>query len=421
MAEQESINFEQAQALLYQHLQEMAPGESLHGIELINLLRMNMHFVEAIRQMRRDFGNENTLYGHIGFFPWLDATEELKTKPLQNSIRDLNSYGIQPDLVFCRADHPISEKHLEKISTFCNIDRDAVVPLETIGCVYELPLMLEKFKVAEVISRKLKVKLGARQDKSWIDLIKRVNSKKTKTVNIALVGKYMDMKDTYYSVTEALKSASYFNNVNLNILWTDSELIEKNGAAKYLKNVQGIVVPGGFGNRGIEGKIAAAGYARENNIPYLGLCLGMQIAVIEFARHVLKTRECNSTEFDLKVKNPVIHIMEDQKKVSDKGGTMRLGAYPCILDKDSLALKAYGKKEISERHRHRYEFNNDFRDILEKAGLRVAGTSPDNRLVEIIEMKNHSFFVASQFHPEFKSRPNRPHPLFREFIRAASK
>jgi CTP synthase len=380
-----------------------------------------MHFVEAIRQMRRDYGVENTLYGHIGFFPWLDATEELKTKPLQNSIRDLNSYGIQPDLVFCRADHPISEKHLEKISALCNIDRDAVYPLETLDSVYHLPLMLEKFKVTNVIARKMKTKLGRRQDKSWDQLVKSIKAKKSKTVNIALVGKYMDMKDTYYSITEALKAASYFNNVKLNILWTDSELIEKHGAAKYLANVQGVVVPGGFGNRGIEGKIAAAGYAREHNIPYLGLCLGMQIAVIEFARHVLKTKECNSTEFDLKVKNPVIHIMDSQKDICDKGGTMRLGAYPCILGKDSVSFKAYGQKEISERHRHRYEFNNDYRDILEKAGLVIAGTSPDNELVEIIEMKGHKFFAASQFHPEFKSRPNRPHPLFREFIKAAGK
>lgn len=378
-----------------------------------------MHFVEAIRQMRRDLGVENTLYGHIGFFPYLEASEELKTKPLQNSIRDLNSYGIQPDLVFCRADKPIEEKHLEKISTFCNIDRDAVIPLQTLDSVYDLPFILEEFQVPNVIARKLKVKLGKRIDQSWNTLIKNIKSKKNQSVDIALVGKYMDMKDTYYSVTEALKSASYFNNVKLNIIWTDSEIIEKKGADKLLKKVHGIVVPGGFGNRGIEGKIAAAQYARENKIPYLGLCLGMQIAVIEFARAVLKTKECNSTEFDSKVKNPVIHIMENQKKISDKGGTMRLGSYPCILDKGSTAAKAYGMKSINERHRHRYEFNNDYRDILTEAGLRIAGTSPDNQLVEIIEMTNHPFFVASQFHPEFKSRPNRPHPLFREFIKAA--
>ena len=380
-----------------------------------------LHFVEAIRQMRRDLGIENTLYGHVGFFPYLETTEELKTKPLQNSIRDLNTYGIQPDLIFCRADHPIKESQLNKIATFCNIDRDAVVPLETIESVYELPLILEKFNVAKVIARKMGISLGSRKDKSWIELVKKIRAKKTKTVQIALVGKYMDMKDTYYSVTEALKSASYYNSVGLKILWTDSEMIEKDGAAKYLKNVDGVVVPGGFGNRGIEGKIAAAKFARENKIPYLGLCLGRQIATIEFARNVLKTDKCNSTEFDSEVENPVIHIMEHQKKITDYGGTMRLGAYPCVLSKDSISFKAYKQREISERHRHRYEFNNDYRDILAKAGLVIAGTSPDGKLVEIIEMKNHPFFVASQFHPEFKSRPNRPHPLFREFIKAAAK
>jgi CTP synthase len=340
---------------------------------------------------------------------------------MQNSIRDLNNFGIHPDIVFCRADHPINARCLDKIATFCNIDRDAVIPLETLGNVYELPLLLEKFDVAKVISRKLKVKLGRRIDRSWIELNQNIKGNRSQTVNIALVGKYMDMKDTYYSVTEALKAASYKNKVKLNILWTDSEHLELHGAEKYLKDVDGIVVPGGFGSRGIEGKIMAAKYAREKKIPYLGLCLGMQIAVIEFARHVLKTDECNSTEFDKDVKNPVIDIMEHQKKISDKGGTMRLGAYPCVLSNDSMALKLYGKKEISERHRHRYEFNNDYREKLSSAGLIIAGTSPDDQLVEIIEHKGHPFFIASQFHPEFKSRPNRPHPLFDGFIKAASK
>jgi CTP synthase len=380
-----------------------------------------MHFIEAIRQMRRDLGVENTLYGHIGFLPWLQTTEELKTKPAQNSIRDLNNFGIQPDLVFCRADHPISKKHLEKIALFGNIDLDAVIPLETINCVYELPMILEKYDVSRVIARKMKIKLGKRTDKSWLKLIKNVRSKKQKKIKIALVGKYMDMKDTYYSVTEALKAAAFDHQVDLEILWTDSEKIEKNGADKFLKNVSGIVVPGGFGNRGIEGKIAAAKYARTMKIPYLGLCLGMQIAVIEFAREVLKTQKCNSTEFDQNVKHPVIDIMNDQKKIKEKGGTMRLGAYPCILDKSSLAFKAYGKEKISERHRHRYEFNNKYRKELTEAGLLIAGLSPDKNLVEIIEIKDHPFFVASQFHPEFKSRPNRPHPLFLGFIKACSK
>ena len=380
-----------------------------------------LHFIEAIRQMRRDHGIEGTLYCHIGFLPWMETTEELKTKPMQNSIRDLNNFGITPDIAFCRADHEISKRNLEKISTFCNIDRDAVVPLETVPNVYEIPLILEKFNMTKVIERKMKLRLGKRIDKSWIELNKDIAAKKKKEINVALVGKYMDMKDTYYSITEALKSASYKNNVKLNIIWTDSEHIEINGAEKYLKDVDGIVVPGGFGNRGIEGKILAAKYAREKKIPYLGLCLGMQIAVIEFARHVLKTEKCNSTEFDDKVENPVIDIMEDQKSISSKGGTMRLGAYPCVLSKDSTSRKLYATNKISERHRHRFEFNNKYREVLEKAGLIIAGTSPDNNLVEIIEHKDHPFFIASQFHPEFKSRPNRPHPLFDGFIKAVSK
>lgn len=380
-----------------------------------------MHFVEAIRQMRRDQGVHNTLYCHIGFFPWLQTTEELKTKPLQNSIRDLNNFGIQPDIVFCRADHPISEKQLNKISTFCNIDLDAVIPLETLESVYQLPSLLEKFRVAEVISRKMKVKLSKRRDQSWQELVKKIKTKKEKTVRIALVGKYMEMKDTYYSITEALKAASYDQLANLEILWTDAEEVEKRGPVVMLKKADGIIVPGGFGNRGIEGKILAAKYAREKKIPYLGLCLGMQIAVIEFARFVLKTNECNSTEFDEEVKHPVIHIMESQKQIIDKGATMRLGAYPCVLNKSSRSYKLYGKANIFERHRHRYEFNNDYRQRLFDAGLVIAGTSPDGNLVEIIEIKDHPYFVASQFHPEFKSRPTRPHPLFLGLIKAILK
>lgn len=376
-----------------------------------------MHFVEAIRQMRRDFGPKNTLYLHVGFFPYMETTKELKSKPLQNSIRDLATYGITPDMVFCRADHPINKKVLEKISTFCGIDADAVIPVETLDCVYKVPVLLEKFLVGDVVARKLNLKLK-KSDNEWQKLIEKINRPKKK-IKIAIVGKYMDMMDTYLSVTEALKSACWSNDVDLELGWIDSEQIEKQGAEKSLKDYSGIVVPGGFGNRGIEGKIAAAKYARENKVPYLGLCLGMQIATIEFCRHVLKTQDCNSEEFSPKTKNPVIHLMNDQSKIKDKGGTMRLGSYNCNLVAGSIARRAYGVTKITERHRHRYEFNNKYRSRLEKAGLVIAGINPEQNLVEIIELKDHPFFVATQFHPEFKSRPNRPHPLFREFIKAA--
>lgn len=375
------------------------------------------HFLEAVRQMRRDFGTENTLYLHVGFFPYMETTCELKTKPLQNSIRDLATYGILPDIVFCRADHPIKKKELEKISLFCGIDSDAVIPVETLPNVYAVPILLEKFAVDNVIARKLKLKLKKTTD-SWQKLVDQIDKPKEK-IRIAIVGKYMDMRDTYISVTEALKSACWKNNLDLELGWIDSEKVEKHGAEKLLKDFAGIVVPGGFGNRGIEGKIASAKYARENNIPYLGLCLGMQIATIEFARFVLGTADCNSEEFEPKTKNPVIHLMIDQANVKKKGGTMRLGSYNCKLNRGSIAYRAYGLGLISERHRHRFEFNNKYRAKLEKAGLIIAGVNPEQNLVEIIELSNHPFFVASQFHPEFRSRPNRPHPLFREFIKVA--
>jgi len=375
------------------------------------------HFLEGIRQMRRDFGQKNTLYLHVGFLPYMETTRELKTKPLQNSIRDLATYGIQPDIVFCRADHSIKKKELEKISIFCGIDIDAVIPVETLTNVYEVPLLLEKNKICNVISRKLDLNLNISDD-NWENLIKKIASPKEK-LKIAIVGKYMDMRDTYLSVTEALKSACWDNNSDLELGWIDSEKIESFGAKKMLTGYSGIVVPGGFGNRGIEGKILAAKFARESKTPYLGLCLGMQIATIEFARYVLKNHDCNSEEFNPKTKNPVIHLMTSQSDVENKGGTMRLGAYTCKLKAETISSRAYGKKIISERHRHRYEFNNKYREQLEEAGLIVAGVNPDQNLVEIIELEDHPFFVASQFHPEFKSRPNQPHPLFREFIQAA--
>lgn len=378
-----------------------------------------MHFVEAVRQMRNELPKDDTLLVHVGFLPYLETTAELKTKPLQNSVRDLATFGLAPDVIVCRADHPISEKELLKVSMFSNVAPKMVFPMETVDSVYKVPLILDKYGICEILTEKLNIKL--KKNNTWQKFVDKTQSPNKKKIKIALVGKYMTMKDTYLSVVEALKAAAWNQNLELELGWIDSEKIEKVGAEKMLKDFAGIVVPGGFGNRGIEGKILAAKFARENQIPYLGLCLGMQIATIEFAREVLKTKDANSTEFAEKTKNPVIHIMDEQKKITDKGATMRLGAYKCKIKSGTLTAKIYGKSMISERHRHRYEFNNKYRAILGKAGLVFAGENPEKKLVEIIELESHPFFVASQFHPEFKSRPNRPHPLFKSFIEAASK
>lgn len=383
-----------------------------------------MHFLEAIRQFKYDLGDSNVLYVHVGFLPYLEVTEELKSKPLQNSVRDLQSIGIRPDIIIARSDHQVPDNIIKKLSLFSGLPEEAVIPLQTVKCVYEVPIILEKFKLDKLIIKKFSLKLPAKKTDYWQKMLKNISSKKTKSLNVALVGKYMGMKDTYLSVTEAIKAAGWAHKVDLNISWVDSEKIEQKGSHELLQNIDAILVPGGFGTRGIEGKIASAKYARENNIPYLGLCLGMQIAVIEFSRNELKLKKATSTEFNPKTPDPVIHIMPTQTKNledSNYGHTMRLGAYPCIIRPDSLVAKLYKKKKISERHRHRYELNNAYRDKLEKAGLHIVGNSPDERLAEIIELENHPFFVASQFHPEFKSRPNRPHPLFDGWIKAALK
>lgn len=379
------------------------------------------HFVEAIRQMRYDVGDENVLYVHVGFLPHLEVTEELKTKPLQNSVHDLQAMGIQPDIVICRSDYPVGDNHLQKIALFTGVDRAAVIPLETVETVYEVPLILEGFGLDRLIIKKLCLPLKRHRDGDWSKMINTIKIPKKKKVTIALVGKYMGMKDTYISITEALKAAAWHHNVNLKIDWVDSEKVEEQGI-KLLRQADGILVPGGFGNRGIEGKILAAEYARTHKVPYLGLCLGLQIAVIEFARHAARLKDAHSTEMNPETPHPVIHIMPEQEKLmegSHYGATMRLGAYHCLLQPNTLAQKVYNAKLISERHRHRYEVNNTYRGQLEKAGLVFSGLSPNGHLVEIIELKNHPFFIASQFHPEFKSRPDRPHPLFREFIKAS--
>lgn len=376
-------------------------------------------FLEAIRQLRKDVGRSNTLYIHVTLLPYIGATKELKTKPTQHSVKELLSIGIQPDLILCRSDFPVSDEIREKIALFCNIDSRAVIPMTTADTIYEVPLILEKAGMAEYLIEELGLKDSRPNLEEWQNLVKKIKHPKTK-VTIALVGKYVELQDAYMSVAESLRHAGWSHNVDVDIKWVNSESLETSDKnLTQLEGVAGIVVPGGFGNRGIEGKIKAAEYARTHKIPYLGLCLGMQIAVIEFARHVLGLENANSTEFDEKTPYPVIDLMNTQRQVSDKGGTMRLGQWVCCLEPGSKALAAYQENIIFERHRHRYEFNTKFRKRYIDAGMQVSGRSADNRLVEIVELTDHPWFVGTQFHPEFKSRPTRPHPLFRDFVGAA--
>ena len=384
-----------------------------------------VHFVEAIRQMRHDVGQENTLYVHVGFLPYLGASAELKTKPIQNSIHDLQAMGIQPDIVVARSDNPVQESLIRKIALFGGVAEEAVVPLETVDSIYKVPQILADFKIDDYIMKKLHLKPKQKDGQCWKEFLKKVTDPKTKTLKIALIAKYTGLKDTYFSVTESLKIAAVWQNAALEIGWIDAEEIEKNPASvKDLSNYQGIVVPGGFGGRGIEGKIAAIKYAREHKIPFLGLCYGMQLATIEFARNVAKLKNANTTEIDKKSLYPIIHIMPEQEKLlegANYGGTMRLGAYDCKVTPNTTTFNAYKTDLISERHRHRYEFNNEYRELLEEKGLVIAGTSPNGKLVEIVEIADHPFFIGTQFHPEFKSRPLRPHPLFVAFTKAALK
>jgi len=377
-------------------------------------------FLEAIRQMRNDVGRDNVLYVHVTLLPYLNSTKELKTKPTQHSVNELRRLGIQPDIIICRSDLPIPENIRDKISLFCDVERRAVIPLPTVETIYEIPLILEECGLGQLIVDKLCMNVDGADLNQWREMVTRLKSP-LEPVNIALVGKYVELTDAYFSVREALCHASLYHDRNVNLCWVHSEDLEKNGADDLLKSAQGIVVPGGFGIRGIEGMIKAARYARENKIPYLGLCLGMQVMCIELARHVFKSDEPNSTEFNPQTKYPVIDIMPDQKKVDRMGGTMRLGSYPCQLLPGSKAAQAYGQPLVHERHRHRFEFNNEYREKLHEAGLIYSGVSPDNRLVEICELADHPWMLGCQFHPEFGSRPNNPHPLFRDFIGASKK
>ncbi|HEY8694094.1 MAG TPA: CTP synthase [Chloroflexota bacterium] len=375
----------------------------------------SLPYLEAIRQMRKDAGRQNVLYIHVTFVPHVGSTDELKTKPTQHSVNELRRIGIQPDVILARSDHPMAGDLREKIALFGDVSEHAVIPLLTLDTIYQVPLVLEETGLGDLIVEDLGLDQRQPDLSAWRQMVDRIQAPKPK-VEIAVVGKYTALADAYISVTESLKHAAIYHDRDLRIRWIDSEDIEQPDGLRLLEGVDGILVPGGFGSRGIEGKIATARYARENKVPYFGLCLGMQVAVIEFARYVLGSDEPNSAEFNQFTQHPAIHLMASQMGVSEKGGTMRLGAYPCVLVPGSKAALAYGEATISERHRHRFEFNNDYRDMLTGHGMVISGISPDGRLVEIVELRDHPWFLGTQFHPEFKSRPNRPHPLYRDFI-----
>lgn len=372
-------------------------------------------FLEAIRQMRKDVGRDNVFYIHVTLLPFISSTGELKTKPTQHSVKELRSLGIQPDVIVCRSDYPVTEDISNKIALFCDVEPEAVIPLPTVLTIYEVPLILEEAGLSQLIVGKLGLAAPAPDLAEWRDLVNRMKEPK-ELISIAVVGKYVELPDAYLSVREALRHAGVYHNLDIDIFWCPSEELEKNGGDTLLKSANGIVVPGGFGIRGIEGMVKAARYAREHELPYLGLCLGMQVLVIEYARWALNSELANSTEFQLDTRYPVIDLLPEQRAVKEKGGTMRLGLYPCHLVPGTHAAAAYGQPVVYERHRHRFEFNNDFRELLEDAGLIPSGLSPDGRLVEISEVRDHPWMVGTQFHPEFTSRPNRPHPLFRNFI-----
>lgn len=378
----------------------------------------SLPFLEAIRQMKNDLGRDNVLYIHVTLVPFLEAAQEAKTKPTQHSVKELRSIGIQPDVIVCRTRFPLSREMEEKIALFCDVEKEAVVQAEDVSCIYEVPLMFAAEGLDKIATEKLGLPHRPLNLSEWEALVKRAKDPKG-TVNIALVGKYVELQDAYLSVLEALRHGGIAHEVKPEVNLFPSILLEESNLEEVLREADGVLVPGGFGERGIGGKIAAIGYAREKGIPFLGICLGMQLAVVDFARSVCALPGAHSTEFTPQTPYPVIDLLPGQKEVSNLGGTMRLGAYPCVLKPGSKAKKAYGTELAWERHRHRYEFNPAFAEILTSRGLVVAGTSPDGHLVEIIEIADHPWFVAGQFHPEFKSRPNRPHPLFRDFIGAA--
>jgi CTP synthase len=378
----------------------------------------SLPFLEAIRQFKKDIGKENVLYIHVTYIPFLKTSEELKTKPTQHSVKELRSIGIQPDIIICRSEIKLTDESKDKISLFCDVEKEAIIDAIDVKHIYEVPKMLQKEGLDSIAMYKLNLKYKPSNMENWNKLVKVINNLEGK-VRIGIIGKYINLKDAYKSIIEALNHGGYFFKKNIEIKWINSEVLNLDNYENILMDIDGILVPGGFGVRGIDGKINAVRYARENKVPYLGICLGMQCAVIEFAINVLGLKDANSSEFNSKTKNPVIGLMIEQKGINEKGGTMRLGRYPCRLKKGSLAYKAYRKNMVYERHRHRYEFNNKYKQIMEDAGLKITGLYPEKKLAEIIEIENHPWFVAVQFHPEFKSRPDRTHPLFKDFIHAA--
>ncbi len=378
----------------------------------------SLPFLEAIRQIKYEVGRENVLFMHVTLVPFLSKAGELKTKPTQHSVKELRSIGIQPDIIVCRTEKPLSVDLKEKIGLFCNLDGDSVVQNLDADNLYEVPLMLYNEGLDKLVIKKLGLKCEEADLTEWKEIVSKVKHPKNKTV-IALVGKYVELHDAYMSIAEALGHGGIANDAKVEIKWVHSENISEENIQEYLSDVDGVIIPGGFGPRGIEGKIMAARYARENNLPFFGICLGMQVLVIEFARNVLKLENAHSMELDEETPYGVIHLMPEQEEIDEKGGTMRLGLYPCKIAENTKVLAAYGDELIFERHRHRYEFNNEYRDLMVSGGLTISGLSPDERLVEMVELKGHPWFVGVQFHPEFKSRPNRPHPLFRDFIKAA--
>ena len=375
-------------------------------------------FIEAVRQISLEVGRENSLFIHVTLVPYLHGSEEHKSKPTQHSVKELQGMGILPNLIVLRCDRPLEQSIFQKISLFCNVKPDCVIENLTVPCLYEAPLMLEQANFSGVVCRELGLDAPAPALDNWTAMVERIKTA-DRSVTIGLVGKYVQLHDAYLSVAEALRHAGFAQNAQVNIQWIDSETITPQNVANVLGGLDGILVPGGFGSRGIEGMILAAQYARENDLPYFGICLGMQIAVIEYARHMAGLTDANSGEFDELCRHKVIDFMPGQSDSIDKGGTLRLGAYPCEITPDTTMARCYGKQSISERHRHRYEFNNDYRDALQSAGLTLSGLSPDGRLVETVELTDRNFFVGVQYHPEFKSRPNKPHPLFYGLIKAA--
>ncbi len=375
-------------------------------------------FLEAIRQFQHDVGHENAILIHVTLIPYIKASGELKTKPTQASVKDLQGMGIWPDILVCRSEHPLDNHLKDKIALFCNVPSSHVLQNLDVEYLYEAPLAMEKEHLAQVACECLHLPCPEPDLTDWTSMVEALRHPTSK-VHIAIVGKYIQLHDAYISVVEALKHGGIASHSVVELKWVDSELVNDTNAAEYLSDVDGILVPGGFGDRGIEGKISAIRYARENNIPFLGLCLGMQMAIVEFARHVIGYEDAHSVELDPNTTHPMIHLMPDQDGVEDIGGTLRLGSYPCILDKNTKAYELYGEETIHERHRHRYEVNNDYREVLRQSGMTLSGISPDGRIVEMIELKDHPFFLATQAHPELKSRPNRPHPLFRGFVVAA--